>query len=339
MTDIFLSWCKQALSQILSHHNTEITLIIKPLAGDAGHRQYFRITAKNQHFIGVLSPENDSQNTQFIQISDLLHQHNIPNPTVLAQDLSQGFLIISDLGDQLLFDTLNTNTSNHPYQTTLDLLLKIQTLPQDKIPPYSQTLLNNELQLFNQWFISDLLAYHLTPEENHLIQQTYQTLVSQALVQTQVFIHRDFHSRNIMCLPDKTLAVIDFQDAVIGPITYDLVSLLRDCYIHWPENQVASWVKDYAQISRKQGLHTADDQTFKQWFDAMGLQRHLKVLGIFSRLHLRDGKSQYLNDLPLVLHYTLTVLSQYPEHQAFYQWFKQSLLPIIQQQTWYCEIT
>jgi len=180
------------------------------------------------------------------------------------------------------------------------------------------------------------LKYDLSGEEQQLIDNTFQFLTEQALAQPQVLVHRDYHSRNLMVREGEAPGVIDFQDALWGPVTYDLVSLLRDCYIRWSPEKVQQWVLGYGNMAYELGIIPATSgEQFMQWFDTIGLQRHIKVLGIFARLSLRDGKHSYLDDLPLVMRYTLEVAAEYQETQAFAQWFEDKLLPIIQSQSWY----
>jgi hypothetical protein len=181
-----------------------------------------------------------------------------------------------------------------------------------------------------------MLGHTLSEQELVLIDQVFEALVNSAQQQSQVFVHRDFHARNLMVVDENQIGVIDFQDAVIGPITYDLVSLYKDCYISWPRNKVQQWVEEYRQLAIKQlKLSVESSEYFLRQFDLMGLQRHLKVLGVFARLCLRDGKTAYLKDLPLVLAYVRETCQQYPEFAAFDQWFETSLQPLIANQHWY----
>jgi aminoglycoside/choline kinase family phosphotransferase len=207
------------------------------------------------------------------------------------------------------------------------------------LDPYDRSLLGEELGRFQQWFVQGLLGYNPNPSEQVLLERVFERLISSALEQPLVLVHRDFHSRNLMLAGAEGLAVIDFQDAVAGPVTYDLVSLLRDCYIQWPVERVQAWAHSYRDRLCSQGLLAVTDEAlFLRWFDWMGLQRHIKVLGTFSRLYLRDGKSAYLDDLPLVIQYVLQIADQYAEEEPifadFSAWFSECLSPLIMTQDW-----
>jgi aminoglycoside/choline kinase family phosphotransferase len=220
----------------------------------------------------------------------------------------------------------------------MDTLLQLQRCQDDAslIPRYDRALLRRELEIFSEWFVGKLLGYQLNASEQQLLDKLFTQLEDNALAQPQTFVHRDYHSRNLLLLDDKSLGVIDFQGALWGGVTYDLVSLLRDCYLRWPAEKVKHWALDYRQQAIAARIIPAVSETeFLRWFDWLGLQRHIKVLGIFARLNLRDGKTGYLNDLPLVIRYTLEVAEQYIELQAFTSWFKDMLLPLAQQQSWY----
>ena len=222
------------------------------------------------------------------------------------------------------------------YRRACDLLSRLARLAPDELdlPAYDRILLEEELGRFSDWFVKGLLGHEPSPDERELMRALFDRLVDSALEQPRVLVHRDFHSRNLMLQPGGELAVIDFQDAVTGPVSYDLVSLLRDCYIQWPAERVRSWALAHRDRLREAGLlQPVDDACFLRWFDWIGLQRHIKVLGTFARLYLRDGKPAYLQDLPLVIEYVREVLNDYadeePAFAAFSQWFEQKLLPKI----------
>jgi aminoglycoside/choline kinase family phosphotransferase len=211
------------------------------------------------------------------------------------------------------------------------------------LPPYDATKLQTELDLFRDWFVPKLLGISWTAAFEQSFSDLSQCLIGNATQQPQVVVHRDFHSRNLMVVHNEELAVIDFQDAVIGPITYDPVSLLKDCYVHWPRQQQLCWLLDHKRLlTEQQRLEAVDDDTFVMWFDLTGLQRHIKVLGIFARLSLRDGKPTYLNDLPLVLAYVEEVLGIYAPSidavAAFRTLFNEQVLPDCQHQSWYRKV-
>lgn len=258
-------------------------------------------------------PEKESLES-WLDIARRLLAAGVNAPVVMAEDREQGFLLLSDLGRGQLLAALDESSVEPLYAAALDSLFTMQsTVAPADLPDYDEERLLGEMALLPAWFLERHLGYTPTSAESRLIQSTFRALIENALEQTQCFVHRDFHSRNLLLGDDARPGVIDFQDAVRGPITYDLVSLLRDCYIAWPEERVYRWLEDYRLRLFAVGLTRADDARFRRWFDLMGLQRHIKVLGIFARLWYRDGKCGYLNDLPLVWRYTLDIGIRYPE--------------------------
>ena len=266
-------------------------------------------------------------------------------PQVLATDLEQGFLLVEDCGDQLLLPALNNRSADGLYGQALDMLLQMQAInvPEGVIAHYDEQRLWDEMALFPSWFVQNLLGLPFCRNEQTLLDNFFDWLVASALEQPQALVHRDYHARNLMLhtrsdTPNE-LVTIDFQDALVGPITYDLVSLLRDCYIRWQPEQVTKWALAYRERLVKNGQPAGgDEEQFLQWFDLIGLQRHIKVLGIFARLWLRDGKAGYLNDLPLVLHYTMEIAARYPQAADFVEWMQVRVLPACQRQPWWKEI-
>jgi aminoglycoside/choline kinase family phosphotransferase len=245
-------------------------------------------------------------------------------PKILKQSLEQGFLVLSDLGSIPYLDQLNKDTANTLYNDAIQALIKIQHADTTNLPIYNADLLQIEMQLMPDWFLGTHLKLELNKNQQQTISDTFDALTKAVLEQPQVFVHRDYHSRNLMITTTDNPAIIDYQDAVLGAISYDLVSLLRDCYIQWPTNKVVQWALNYRDQAVDAGLIQAiDDQTFIRWFDLMGLQRHIKVLGIFARLYHRDGKENYLKDLPLTLDYVMQVGQQHPETMALITLFKQ----------------
>jgi len=311
------------------------------VAGDASARRYFRFAGERHSYVAVDAPPATQKNEAFVHVAGLLAAAGVTVPGVLGADLERGFLLLEDLGDRLLLPALDTASVDGYYRSAFDILTKIAAIPcaGTGLADYDQALLSEELGRFPEWFVEGLLAYSPAPPEVGLINELSTRLVESALEQPRVLVHRDFHSRNLMLVGQGELAVIDFQDAVIGPVTYDLVSLLRDCYIRWPEDNVQAWALDYRERLLASGvLAPGDAQRFMRWFDWMGLQRHLKVLGTFARLYLRDGKPGYLADLPLVIHYVLAIVDKYapgePLFAEFGAWFRQRLDPLIAQQHW-----
>jgi len=313
----------------------------QPLGGDAGFRHYFRLDstqlASGRKLLAVWAPPATEKNKEFVDIATRFRAQGITTPEVYGFDLQTGFILIEDLGDALLLDVLQESNVDHLYGSALDELLNIQQCSNDEtlFAHYNRKELMRELNVFVEWFVPRLLGYELSAEDESMIVGVFEHLCDSALEQPQVIVHRDFHSRNLVYRENKAPGVIDFQDAVLGPVTYDVVSLLRDCYVCWPAEHVASWAQGYAeQLVAAKILPPEQLPTFGRWFDWMGLQRHIKVLGVFARLYLRDGKTAYLDDLPLVIHYTRSVSAQYPEFEPFIRWFDDKLLPLCRQQSW-----
>lgn len=330
---------KLALTNWVSQHAPieQYPVVLQSLGGDAGFRRYFRFHTPSQ-WLAVDAPPKTEDTTQFLAIAHLIEQQGVRSPHIAAADAVQGFLLVEDMGDRLLFREAEASNADSLYQLAISTLLQLQKCPDDAvlIPRYDNALLRRELEIFSEWFAGKLLGHPLSAAEQYLLNDLFVQLENNALAQPQTFVHRDYHSRNLLLLDDKSLGVIDFQGALWGGVTYDLVSLLRDCYLRWPAEKVKSWALDYRQQATSAGIiPVVSEREFLRWFDWIGLQRHVKVLGIFARLNLRDGKTGYLNDLPLVIRYTLEVAEQYPELQTFAHWFKQTLLPLAQQQYWY----
>lgn len=312
-----------------------------PASSDASFRRYFRVRASDdcmnagditiaeQQFIVMDAPPPQENVEPFIRIAELLAQSQVNVPTIFQQNLSDGFLLLEDFGSQCFLDRLNADTAADLYQSAFDSLFKLQTqtsIQNSGLPYYDEPLLHRELAIFDEWFLTRLLDLQIPTA----VWETVRALLAaSALEQPRICVHRDYHSRNLMVLDSDSPGVIDFQDAVIGPITYDLVSLLRDCYIAWPEQQVEQWRFNYFERLRQEGLVNCSHAQFKRWFDLMGLQRHLKAIGIFSRLHLRDGKSNYLSDIPRTLNYVTTVCAVYPELTEFNDFLRQHVPPAL----------
>lgn len=327
----------------------------QPIRGDAGFRRYYRLDipcSDNPHpevrdikhsidtspsAIAVYAPVDTEDSPQFFRVANILRDGGVHAPCLLAHDFAQGFMLLEDLGSKVLLNELNDTSVDGFYGEAMMSLLRIQQCRHDfsVFPLYSRKKLHDEMCLFPEWFVGKLLGAHLSSDEVKLLQDTFNLLIASALEQPNVVVHRDFHSRNLMCLESSDLGVIDFQDAVIGPVTYDLASLLRDCYVVWDEEKVLSWALAYANMAVDVGiLPRVDVGTFIRWFDWMGLQRHIKVLGIFARLSIRDCKHGYLNDIPLVIHYVRSIAKKYDELKAFSQWFEKRLMPVIREAEW-----
>ncbi len=334
----------------LTAHSWSLTapLALIPLGGDAGFRCYFRVSTEPA-LLAVLAPPEFENNPLFVAIARYLREQGVHTPDVVAADFDRGFLLLEDFGDALYCNELSVESVDLLYGEAMMTLLRLQQCPLTTIPTadasdmitlddYDAKRLRDEMRLLEDWFIPQLLGYELNDKERVMLEGLYQQLENEALRQPQVWVHRDYHSRNLIFREGNAPGVIDFQDAVRGPITYDLVSLLRDCYVRWPPEQVERWALSYGNMAVEVGLMApVSHPRFLRWFDWMGLQRHIKVLGIFSRLYLRDGKPGYLNDLPLVIRYVLEVSDNYVELDIFHDWFIEKLLPLCEQQDWYSD--
>lgn len=304
---------------------------ITPASGDASFRRYFRIRYDGQTRIAMDAPPAQEDCRPYIAIARAFYSLGLHVPEILEADLEQGFLLLSDLGTRQYLPELNSATAEKLYGDALDALLKVQsrcTRQLIELPPYNHALLLREMTLFRDWFVQQHLALQLLPAQSAGLEQTFEMLAQSALQQPAVCVHRDYHSRNLMVTDSNNPGILDFQDAVIGPITYDLASLLRDCYIAWPPDQVYAWVKAYRLRLLKAGILPEDNEAqFLRWFDWMGIQRHLKAIGIFARLNIRDGKPGYLKDIPRTLGYVVAVSRRYPELQALYDLLRETIVP------------
>ncbi len=302
---------------------------LNPLPVDASFRRYFRLTLPTKSLIAMDAPPNKEDSRPFVILAKLFHQHGLYVPEIVAANLEEGFLLLSDLGDDLFYRILNPLNADSVYRSAIDALLKIQTCQSQADWQFKSfaDLLPQELLNFREWFLLQHLQLDLTCREESLLQQTFTHLFDNASTQPQVCTHRDYHSRNLLLLPEEKTGILDFQDAVWGPISYDLVSLLRDCYIAWPKTQVIEWVKVYQQQAYAQHILTHNNlDEFIRWFDWMGVQRHLKAIFIFARKFHRDHNANYLNDIPRTLNYVLSVTKEYPEFREFHEFLQHRVL-------------
>jgi N-acetylmuramate 1-kinase len=311
---------ENALKEWLKEIIPSTDFILNPLAGDASFRRYFRVQYNGLSQIVMDAPPEKEALGPFIHITNVLTQANVRTPTIIAQNIEQGFLLLNDLGDVLLLTELQNDTVDFYYKKAIDTLLQFQkcSITESYSSSFNKEFMLKEMNLCSEWFFDKYLSLELHEEEYSLVQKAIHWIADELVTQPLVFIHRDYHSRNIMLLQEEQnpLAVIDFQDAMLGPITYDLVSLLKDCYISWPREQVVNWVYYFYEHSAQ--AQQLSQQDFLRAFDLCGLQRHLKVLGVFCRLYLRDGKARYLADLPLTLKYVLECSESYEElHPLF----------------------
>lgn len=305
--DLRLSLIKDWLPSVLKHNDYQI----EPASSDASFRRYFRVRSGENSWIVMDAPPQKEDITQFVDIAKALYINAINVPEILAKDDERGLLLLTDFGNTAYLSVLNDNTADKLYQDAIDSLIAMQCSAIElHLPEYNNDLLLQELNLFPDWF----LKRHLSMTAPEGLDTVFAVLIDNAMQQPYHFVHRDYHSRNLMVTDIKNPGIIDFQDAVIGPISYDLVSLLRDCYIAWPEHKIEQWIGYYFNQVQHYGLLQGNTLAqFVKWFDLMGLQRHLKVLGIFCRLYYRDNKANYLADLPLTLHYAKQISAKYPE--------------------------
>ncbi len=277
---------------------------LAPASSDASFRRYFRVVHDGARFIIMDAPPEKEDSRPFIRVAKQLFDAGLNVPEVLDEDLDQGFLLLSDLGNTPYLGALNEASVERLYGDALGALAAIQTCACDGLPRYDRALLLREMELFREWLVEKHLGITPGDAQHALLDDAFDLLIENALAQPQVFVHRDYHSRNLMLIPRNNPGILDFQDAVYGPVTYDLVSLLRDCYIAWPRSRVEDWALGYLELALQTGiLHEEhnDPVQFLRWFDLMGVQRHLKASGIFARLNHRDGKPGYLDDIPRTL--------------------------------------
>jgi aminoglycoside/choline kinase family phosphotransferase len=309
-----LEQLRQWTRQQLDWPDIELT----PASGDASFRRYFRVQEDDVSYILMDAPPDKENCSSFVHVTELLLGLGLHVPEILARNLEQGFLMLSDLGSSLYLDELNESTAGRLYGDALGALAALQSCDPDSsgLPLYDRELLLFEMSLYRDWLIGTHLNIRLDQSQHQELQRSCELLADSALQQVMVCVHRDFHSRNLMVSAHHNPGILDYQDAVIGPVTYDLVSLLRDCYISWPTQRVEDWVMGYFELAQQTGIlrpDRVDERQFLKWFDWMGVQRHLKAAGIFARLNHRDGKPGYLKDIPRTLAYVSDVCSRYSE--------------------------
>ena len=307
---------------------------LEPASNDASFRRYFRAWRADGATRVVMDAPPDKEPIEpFLRVAALLAGSGVHVPQVDAAEPRRGFVLLEDLGSVLYLTRLRAGDDAQAlYADALQALLQMQVaLPgAASLDPYDRAALEREMALMPEWFCARHLQLLLEPEERALLSQTFELLTREALAQPRVFVHRDYHSRNLLLVDQRNPGIVDFQDALYGPVTYDLVSLLKDCYIDWPREVVTRWVSSYrARLAAAGGPAGASEQQFLRWFDFIGLQRHIKVLGIFARLWWRDGKSGYLQDLPRTLHYVRDAAGHYAELSAFAAWLERRVVPAL----------
>jgi aminoglycoside/choline kinase family phosphotransferase len=304
-------------------------ITLQALTNDASFRRYFRVTDATQSYVVMDAPPDKEDCHSFIYVAYLLRQAGLNAPDIIAQDTQQGFLLLTDYGSELYWSALQTEQADALYADAFRALIKMQAINADSLPVYDDALLETELRLFTDWLMETHLTIHLDIEEQQQLDTCFALLKQSALSQPQVFVHRDYHSRNLMVVTDNNPAILDFQDAVKGAITYDLVSLLRDCYQVWSVERVEAWMSDYYHLAIETHILNQDVTLaqFKRWFDLMGIQRHLKASGIFARLYHRDGKDNYFRYIPDTLQYIAQVSANYSELQFLHQLLVKRVIP------------
>lgn len=315
----------QALQQWLIKECNLPVADMHALPGDASFRRYFRIRIAEASYIAMDAPPPGENCLPFIAIAQALRELNLSAPEIVASDVAQGFLLLTDFGDRVLLKVLNASNAEALYGKALDALAVLQTcrtVGNWDVPAFTQEFMRRELLLFKEWFLERHLQLALSNETEHQLIACFDFLAQSAANQPQVFMHRDYHSANLMVLPDD-IGILDFQDAFIGPVTYDLVSLLRDCYIAWPDELVNQLVLQYWE---KLNLTAVSSEEFLRWFDLMGLQRHMKALLTFSRKLHRDGNANYLQHIPRTLEYIQKVSARYPECSALHEFITNQVL-------------
>ena len=286
---------------------------LTPASEDASFRRYFRATlADGRSYVAMDAPPGKEDCRPFVHVAGLLQQAGVHAPQVHAQDLAQGFLLLSDLGTRTYLDSIDEKNASDLFTDATEALVRWQLATREgELPPYDEPLLRREMQLFPDWYVARHLGVELTSRQSESLEGIFSILAASALAQPKVYVHRDYMPRNLM-LSEPNPGVLDFQDAVLGPITYDAVSLLRDAFVSWDEQLVLDWSVRYWEKARQAGLPVDGDfGEFWRAFEWMGLQRHLKVLGIFARIHYRDGKPKYLQDTPRFVRYARDVSKRY----------------------------
>ena len=316
------------LSGISAVANSELV----PASEDASFRRYFRVSSNGETYIVMDAPPEQEDSHPFVRVAGYLETMQLNAPRVLDGDLDKGFLLLTDLGSRHYLEHLRRDgdAAGSLYAAALRSLLQMQrqgTAFQSLLPPYDETLLRFELSLFHDWLCETHLGLQFGIDDERQWQQLCDLLVNNALDQPQVFVHRDYHSRNLMVAGEASPGILDFQDAVEGPLTYDLVSLLKDCYVTWPTEKVDAWRQSFYDGQDPATRAAVTPAQFKRYFDLMGVQRHLKAAGIFARLNHRDGKPGYLADVPRTLRYIVELQADYKELDFLVRWIEERVLP------------
>jgi hypothetical protein len=333
--DLRLEQLEQWLAKLFGTRDFQVTTA----SADASFRRYFRVTRGSDTWIAMDAPPAKEDMEPYIRIAAMLVDVGVNAPRVLERNAEEGFLLNSDLGSKTyLMELDQQGDANRLYADAMDALVRIQSrggAHAARLPPYDDALLRREMALFPEWFCGRHLGLALSGDEAAALEGVFDILSATALQQPRVFVHRDYHSRNLMvgdgARHGENPGILDFQDAVCGPVTYDLVSLLRDCYVAWPAERVRAWALQFRAAAGQAGVAIgAGESEFLRWFDLMGVQRHLKAIGIFARLWHRDGKPGYLNDIPRTLNYVRTVSANYRELQFLRSFIDRQVLPALE---------
>ncbi|MEM7026796.1 MAG: phosphotransferase [Pseudomonadota bacterium] len=322
---------KKLLAEWLTQHLQSTNYKINIASADASFRSYYRVIHDDQSFIVMDAPPEHEDCKPFINTTALLLASHTNVPEIIASNEAQGFLLLTDLGDKHYLSAMNEANADSYYHAAIDSLIKFQLHSRSNaLKNYDKNLLTDELNLFHEWLLLRYLEIDLSENDRIELNLLHGRLIENASNQPQVFVHRDYHSRNLMVTDERIPGILDHQDAVNGPITYDLVSLLKDSYIYWPENKRYEWIQYYLdQLQRHKSEIKIELQQFIAWFDLMGVQRELKVAGIFARLFLRDNKSSYLKDIPLTLKYICELEGKYSELNWLIDFINKTVLPTL----------
>jgi len=305
---------------------------IVPASEDASFRCYFRIYYGEETAIIMDAPPEKEDCLPFVDIVGRLLESGVNAPSIKQQDLEKGFLLLDDLGDQLYLDVLTETNADMLYSDAIESIIKMQTQARvDELPPFNEARLLQEMQLFRDWLLKRHVKLELSAEQQNMLNECFNLLIRSAMEQPMVFVHRDYHSRNLLVGKQNNPGIIDFQDAIYGPLSYDLVSLLKDCYVKWPCTEIMKWVRVYYQLVRSHLFPELDEEQFIRWFDLMGVQRHLKASGIFARLYYRDQKAGFLKNIPRALSYILDLEQDYSELGPLIELIRSKVLPSLQE--------
>lgn len=309
------------------------TADISPASSDASFRRYFRVRHDGDSYVVMDAPPDKEDCGPFIKVSALMASFGLNVPLVLQCDLEQGFLLLTDLGERQYLRWLDVDNAAALYGDAIEALVRLQAggaTSRVALPSYDRKRLLLEMGLFPEWLVEKQLGVRLSSAVRQELDSIFGCLADEALAQPVVWVHRDYHSRNLMLTEENNPGVLDFQDAVLGPLSYDLVSLLKDCYISWPRRRVESWVKDYFVRLGDAGLNKGlSCEQLLHWFDLMGVQRHLKAAGIFARLNIRDGKPGYLQDIPRTLSYICEAAQWQPRLRPLGHLIQEEVLPAL----------